>query len=751
MISEKQIFKTKSIEDTEMIYSLLRDKYPTRQIDIEFNDNTKEYLLKLTDKEFKEDPEVPVDIKIKIVYGDSVTGDTPLLLKKDGLIYIETIQSIFNEKEKVEYPGFKLFDKTIRLEKEYSLSDYKIWSDIGWVDIRKVIRHKCEKKIYRVLTHTGCIDVTEDHSLITENKEPIKPGDLKIGDSLLHSFPKEFIENENTIVKMRKDILQQKVCNICNIEKDINEFYKHSGIKDGRMNKCRDCIYYKDSLHPLRNIYKNFKLDDYTLTEKEAEVWGFFQGDGSCGSYHCKSGIKNSWALNNKDLKRLNYFKDILELIEPIKFEILDTLKSSGVYKLVPKGSIKYMVDKYRSRFYYQEDCNGDGDKYKIVPNCILNGPREIKMAYWRGYYEADAAKTQGYSIDKPKFAVKGKIGAQCMYYLMRSIGFNTGIYLYNHPKKQEMYLFNYTNFKFRKETVVKKIIDKGTTNDYVYDIETEIGRFGSGIGQMQILNTDSVFLSLKYNRQDFIKNRLDTFKLGTICGDNLTEKVFKRPPIEMEFEKVFQPFILLTKKRYIGKKYDNLKDPLKLKEITKSGIAITRRDYCKMVKNCYSEVINAIVNEDGGGVDESIEIYKSYIDRIDNYQIDIDDLVVSAMLAKSYKTKPVHVHLAEKLKARHEEVQTGDRIPYIYIEGEQGVQKSELGEDPKYAIENNLKYNRKCYLEQLAKPLLGFFKCILSDNEDELDDIINYTNDKLVEYGGVKLKASDFKIKETD
>ena len=102
MISEKQIFKTKSIEDTEMIYSLLRDKYPTRQIDIEFNDNTKEYLLKLTDKEFKEDPEVPVDIKIKIVYGDSVTGDTPLLLKKDGLIYIETIQSIFNEKEKVE-------------------------------------------------------------------------------------------------------------------------------------------------------------------------------------------------------------------------------------------------------------------------------------------------------------------------------------------------------------------------------------------------------------------------------------------------------------------------------------------------------------------------------------------------------------------------------------------------------------------------------------------------------------------------
>jgi DNA polymerase delta subunit 1 len=264
--------------------------------------------------------------------------------------------------------------------------------------------------------------------------------------------------------------------------------------------------------------------------------------------------------------------------------------------------------------------------------------------------------------------------------------------------------------------------------------------------------DTDSVFLSLKYNRKDFNKNRADTFKLATVCGDNLTDTVFNRKPIEMEFEKVFQPFILLTKKRYIGKKYENMKDPFKLKEITKSGIAITRRDYCKMVKNCYTEVIDCIVNEDGGGVDESVEIYKSYVDRIDNYQIDIDDLVVSAMLAKSYKTKPVHVQLAEKLKARHEEVQVGDRIPYIFIESnDPTLAKSELGEDPKYATEHNLKYNRKCYLEQMAKPLLGFFKCVLSDNEEALDDIINYTNQKLVEYGGVKLKPSDFKMKEDD
>ena len=764
-------FKVTTVNDLELLYSILREKYPSNEIEIEYNDNTKEYTLSLTNKEYKEDPEIPVQLNIKVIYGDSVTGDTPLLLQKDNQIYIETIQSIFDESKKVEYPGFKIFDKSIRLEKEYSLTDFKVWTDIGWTTIKKVIRHRCDKKIYKVLTHTGCIDVTEDHSLITENKEPIKPGGLKVGDSLLHSFPKEFIENKICIVKMEKIITKTKICNTCKIEKSIDEYYKQNTKKDGLNGRCRDCDYYKNSLHPLRNVYKNFKLNDYPLTEKEAEVWGFFQGDGSCGSYHCKSGIKNSWALNNNDLTRLNYFKDILESVEPIKFEILNTLKSSGVYKLVPKGStlnaervsgqgIKYMVDKYRNLFYYQKDCNADGNKYKIVPNCILNASKEIKMAYWKGYYEADGGKTHSKNVNNPSFAVKGKIGAQCMYYLMRSLGYDMGLQLYNHPKKLEMYRLDYTNFKIRKETVVKKIIDKGSTNDYVYDLETEIGCFGCGVGQLQALNTDSVFLRFSYNRDEFEKNRTDTFRLASLCGEKLTNDVFKRPPIDLEFEKVFHPFILLTKKRYIANKFENTKDPFQLKGVDAKGIALTRRDYCPMVKKCYKEIIDTIVNDktstgecvknEDDSVKRSTELYKNYIDKIYNYKIDIDDLIVSAMLASSYKTRPVHVQLADKLKLRKEEVQVGDRIPYIFIESDDRKKaKSELGEDPKYAVQHNLKYNRYCYLEQLAKPILGFYKIALKDREDLLDEIINYTNNTLVKCGGKALKPSDFKIED--
>jgi len=384
-------FKVSNINDLELLYSILREQYPSNEIGIQFNWNTKEYTINVTDKTYKYDPEVPIDLDIQVVYGDSVTGDTPLLLKKDNLVYIETIESIFDMNKKVEYPGFKMFDKTIRLEKEYSTTDYQVWSDIGWVDIKKVIRHRCNKKIYRVLTHTGCIDVTEDHSLIRDTLEPIKPKDLKVGDSLLHSFPKEFGENN------------------------------------------------------------------------------------------------------------------------------------------------------------------------KMIKNII---------------------KTINTSFDINIFTIKSKIEAQCLYYLLRSLGFNPSI-----DNQDEKFIINKIDFQKEEETIVKKIIDRGTTNDYVYDIETDIGRFACGVGQLNGFNTDSVFLKFKYNRDDFERNRRDTFRLATVCGDNLTNDIFNRKPIELEFEKVFHPFILLTKKRYIANKFENTKDPFDLKGVDAKGIALTRRDYCQMVK----------------------------------------------------------------------------------------------------------------------------------------------------------------------
>jgi len=123
--------------------------------------------------------------KAEIIYGDSVTGDTPLLLRKNGFVEIKTIEELGDEW--TSYEGFKV-DGSNRREKQQSVTEYESWTDTGWAKIKRVIRHKCNKKIYRVTSPHGIVDVTEDHSLLDVDGNILKPNE--IGDKeLLHSLP----------------------------------------------------------------------------------------------------------------------------------------------------------------------------------------------------------------------------------------------------------------------------------------------------------------------------------------------------------------------------------------------------------------------------------------------------------------------------------------------------------------------------------------------------------------------------------
>jgi DNA polymerase delta subunit 1 len=122
----------------------------------------------------------------KVRYGDSVMPETPVLVKIDGVCHPVKIENLAKTWE--SYPGF-LKDG---MDKESSeVSGIEAWTHDGWQPIKRVIRHKCSKKIYRVLTHTGVVDVTEDHSLLGPNIELLKPKDVMIGQKLFHSFPKD--------------------------------------------------------------------------------------------------------------------------------------------------------------------------------------------------------------------------------------------------------------------------------------------------------------------------------------------------------------------------------------------------------------------------------------------------------------------------------------------------------------------------------------------------------------------------------
>jgi hypothetical protein len=141
----------------------------------------------------------PVLTKAEYIYGDSVANYTPVYLRISGRqIDICTIEEVANKY------GHNLWVKSERKEnqenqekykKEFcELQDVETWTEKGWTKLHRVIRHELasHKKMVRVITNTGLVDVTDDHSLLRLDGTEVSSKDIKVGDELLHhSLPED--------------------------------------------------------------------------------------------------------------------------------------------------------------------------------------------------------------------------------------------------------------------------------------------------------------------------------------------------------------------------------------------------------------------------------------------------------------------------------------------------------------------------------------------------------------------------------
>jgi len=117
----------------------------------------------------------------KVRYGDSVTGDTPILIREGGVCDVICINNLVKE---YKSNGEKEFQKIYNID---------VWTENGFTPIKQVIRHKTTKKMYRITTGEGLVDVTEDHSLLNEHSQMVKPKEVSVGVKLLHGNSKNAV------------------------------------------------------------------------------------------------------------------------------------------------------------------------------------------------------------------------------------------------------------------------------------------------------------------------------------------------------------------------------------------------------------------------------------------------------------------------------------------------------------------------------------------------------------------------------
>uniref|UniRef100_A0A6C0KQ87 DNA polymerase n=1 Tax=viral metagenome TaxID=1070528 RepID=A0A6C0KQ87_9ZZZZ len=595
-----------------------------------------------------------VNTKAEYVYGDSVANYTPVYVKINGNVDILTIEQL------AEKYGNNNWIKCIeegKQEKEFcELDNVQTWTENGWTKLFRVIRHElaCNKRMIRVLTHTGCVDVTDDHSLVNSDGTEISPKDCSIGLELLH--------------------------------KDLPIFDK-------------------------KETY---------ITEDEAQIMGFFFGDGSCGIYNCASGKKSSWALNNSSLILLNEYQDLCRKVySEFDWKIRDTIESSGVYKLTPNskgqyGKIVSFVKNYRHLLY--------SENIKVIPLEILSSNENIQKAFWKGMYDADGDKDNNGCI---RIDQKNQLSATLIYLLAKNLGYSVSIN--TRLDKQDIYRITITTKKQRKNPIAIKKIYEIQYSGFIYDITTENHHFAAGVGNMIVHNTDSVFF--KFNLTDKETGE-------KILGDKALElsieiaqeachhvsNVLKQPH-DFEYEKTFMPFCLLSKKRYVSIKYEL--DPKKGKR-NEMGIVLKRRDNAPIVKDIYGGVIDILMKEKN--IQKAMDFVNKCLQELVNGNVPIEKLIITKSLRSFYKNPQSIAHkvLADRISQRDpgNKPTSGDRIPFVYVvtKGLQSSKKIKVLqgdkiETPTFIKENNLKIDYSFYItNQIMKPLLQLFGLVLEE-----------------------------------
>ena len=133
-----------------------------------------------------------VNTKAEYIYGDSVANYTPIYIRSNAgqmnIIKIDELAQLYGDKN-----GWVYSKEEGKEGKEYCemipSMNIETWSDKGWTKLNRIIRHRLapHKKMIRVLTHTGLVDVTDDHSLVDINGNEISPNDVvKNKTELLH-------------------------------------------------------------------------------------------------------------------------------------------------------------------------------------------------------------------------------------------------------------------------------------------------------------------------------------------------------------------------------------------------------------------------------------------------------------------------------------------------------------------------------------------------------------------------------------
>ena len=244
--------------------------------------------------------------------------------------------------------------------------------------------------------------------------------------------------------------------------------------------------------------------------------------------------------------------------------------------------------------------------------------------------------------------------------------------------------------------------------------------------------DTDSVFVKFPGDRQA-------AFTHGATAAAAVTA-VFKHP-IRLELEKCFDPFLLFTKKRYAGIKFDTVDGP---GTFAAKGITVVRRDSCAFVQQVCKRALDMIFHHrDFSGAHDFV---LGEAQRLLQGGVSLDDLVLSKGLSKAYKNdRQPHITVADSIERREGALarpRIGDRVPFVYVVSPAAAKGFQRSEDPQHVKRAGLKVDYLYYLDHgLKSPMIDLFSLHLPNSKKMFEKVV-------LRHGGQSFITSYFKAR---
>ncbi|XP_034140698.1 DNA polymerase zeta catalytic subunit isoform X2 [Drosophila guanche] len=227
--------------------------------------------------------------------------------------------------------------------------------------------------------------------------------------------------------------------------------------------------------------------------------------------------------------------------------------------------------------------------------------------------------------------------------------------------------------------------------------------------------DTDSMFVLVPG------RNRAEAFRIGEEIAQAVTE--MSPQPVKLKLEKVYQPCLLQTKKRYVGYMYETADQAQPVYEA--KGIETVRRDGCPAVAKMLEKVLRLLFET------ADVSQVKQYVCRqftkLLSGRANLQDLIFAKEFRGLNGYKPTACVPALQLTRKWMQKdprripRRGERVPFIIINGPPGVQLIRLVRSPHDILANEgHKINAIYYITKAIIPPLN--RCLLLVGADVND-----------------------------